>query len=256
VDKGTIMNPEQILAALAEVYAECGSYRDCGQVVTRFFHADDNPGHTNVQPFTTAFVRPDRFRFEFRDQDDEEWKRYIVWANSELIRTWWHLHDGVEQEESLALALAGATGVSGGSAHTIPALLLPAQVDGRRLTDLVRLTSLGDDLIDGITCYRLQGWFTPWPVDPVEEERRRQECLRLTGRLPERAEMGPLTMWIDRGTLLVRRIEEQVRFETFRTEDVTTYEPAVGIHISESELRFDPPEGGGGSGLPPPPNKQ
>src|SRR5437660_3207129 len=117
------MNPEQILAALAEVYAECGSYRDCGQVVTRFVHLDDNPPRTVMQPFSTAFVRPHRFRFEYRD----EYGRYIVWANGEAVQTWWDVSPGVEQQESLEMALAGATGVSGGSAHTIPALLMPVQ---------------------------------------------------------------------------------------------------------------------------------
>jgi hypothetical protein len=66
---------------------------------------------------------------------------------------------------------------------------------------------------------------------------------QLTGRYPERAEHSPVTVWIDRGTLLVRRIEAEVRFETFGTECVTEYEPQVGVAIADDELRFDsPPE--------------
>jgi hypothetical protein len=239
------MSPEQILAALLEVYAECNTYRDCGQVITRFSHADGSPGYTEVLLFTTAFIRPDRFRFEFRDQEDEEWERYIVWANGTAIRTWWHLNDGVEEEESLSMALAGATGVSGGSAYRVPALLMPAEIGGGSLADLnrlARLTSLGDEPLDGVTCYRLQGRFPPRVVDPAMEEWAREESLRVTGQVPERSVDGPTTLWIDRGTFLLRRIEESTQFETFRTESVTTYQPAVDIPISDEELRFDPPE--------------
>jgi hypothetical protein len=231
------MNPDQILAALAEVYATCGSYRDSGRVVTRFLDLGGRLTDTSVKPFRTAFVRPDRFRFEYRDEDAGG-GRCIVWSDGEATRTWWYVTPGVEEHESLGLAVAGATGVSGESAHTVPALLLPDRVRGRRLTDLGEVVSLGDERLDEVTCYRLQGRFA---ADPAAEERHRQEVLRLTGQQPERCVDGPVTLWIDRGTFLVRRIEDHAQFETFRIEKVTTYEPATGITISEEELRFDPP---------------
>ena len=40
---------------------------------------------------------------------------------------------GVRDHESLDFALIGATGVSVGSAHTIPRLLMPDTVNGRKL---------------------------------------------------------------------------------------------------------------------------
>jgi hypothetical protein len=237
------MDPEQILTALAEVYATCLSYRDSGRVVTKFFLQHRRP-RTSVKPFTTAFIRPDRFRFEYkhRYEVEDEWDRHIVWANGGEVRTWWDVSPGVERPESLSLALAGAGGVSGGSAHTIPTLLMPDRVGGRRLTELVDVVSLGDEALGGVTCYRLSGRFVPYPRDPAAEERRRLEAIRITGREPERAEQGPLNVWIDRGTSLVRRIEYQTRFETFRTEQLMEYEPAVGVVITDEELRFDPPE--------------
>jgi outer membrane lipoprotein-sorting protein len=234
------MDPQQILAALAEMYATCLSYRDSGRVVTKFFHQNPRP-RTVSKPFTTASIRPDRFRFEYKSRrGEDEWDRHITWAGGAEVRTWWDVRPGIERPQSLSMALP--SGVSGGSAHTIPAMLLPQQVGGRRLTDLVDVTSLGDEALDGVTCYRLSGRFVPYPTDPAAEERRRAEAIRLTGRHPERAENGPITLWIDRGTLLVRRIEHQTQFETFRTEQVTEYEPAVGVTIADEELRFDPPE--------------
>jgi len=234
------MDPEQILAALAEVYATCMSYRDSGRVVTRFFHQNWRP-RTDVKPFTTAFIRPDRFRFEYKSRrGEDEWDRYIISAEAGEVRTWWDVRPGIEQPASLSMV--GASGVSGGSSHTIPAMLMPQQIGGRRLTDLVAVASLGDEPLDGVTCYRLSGRFVPYPSDAATEERRRAEAIRVTGRPPERAEHDPLTLWIDRGTLLVRRIEQQVRFETFRTEQVTEYSPAIGVTILDDELRFDPPK--------------
>ncbi|MBN9520994.1 hypothetical protein J0H58_21140 [bacterium] len=236
------MYPDQVLAALAEVYATCATYQDAGAVVTRFI----KPGHDSygtTKPFATAFVRPDRFRFEHRHRhlDNGPWDRYLVWADGADVRTWWGTTPGVEWPESLDLALAGATGVSGGAAQTVPGLLLPDRDAGRRLTELAELRLLGDESLGGVACYRLAGRFPTDPPDPEEEAREREEFIRLTGRPPQRAEHSPLTLWVDRGTFLLRRIDESVRFETFRTETVTTYEPQVGVRIPEEDLRFDPP---------------
>ena len=85
------------------------------------------------------------------------------------------------------------------------------------------------------------GKFPPIRLDPAEEEGHREEVFRRTAWHPERTENSPTTVWIDRGTLLVRRIEEETRFETFSTEQVTEYAPEAGVAVGEDELRFDPP---------------
>src|SRR5947209_15674711 len=118
------MTPDEILGAMAEVYATCPTYRDSGQVVTHFFDpGSDRPKRTSVRPFETAFVRPDRFRFEYRNRykDDGPWYRHIVWAKGGDVRMWWDVRTGVEYPDSLGMAIAAATGVSGGSAHVVPA---------------------------------------------------------------------------------------------------------------------------------------
>ncbi|HLX68487.1 MAG TPA: hypothetical protein VKV04_02565 [Verrucomicrobiae bacterium] len=237
------MYPQQILEAVSQVYAACATYLDSGQVTTRFIYPDDCSPRISVRPFTTAFHRPDRFRFEFRSRfkAKDPWQRYIVWADGELVRTWWDIKRGVQEPASVALALAGATGVSGGSAHTIPDLLMPDRVGGRRLTELAELMSLGDETLGGGDCCRLSGRFPPIPIDPAEEEKRIQETIALVGRRPERAEHSPLRLWIDRSTLLIRRIEETKQFETFRSEETTDYEPAVGVSLSDAELQFGAP---------------
>src|ERR1044071_9484572 len=59
------------------VYAECSSYHDTGKVTTVFFENDRQ--RTVEKPFQTAFVRPDRFRFEYRDESLPAGTRYIIW---------------------------------------------------------------------------------------------------------------------------------------------------------------------------------
>ena len=56
---------KQILDHVAKTYADCKSYRDSGVVKTVFVQQDGN--RTEEKSFTTAFVRPDRYRFEFTD---------------------------------------------------------------------------------------------------------------------------------------------------------------------------------------------
>ena len=115
-----------------------------------------------MKPFRTAFVRPDQFRFEADDPDPE--KPYVVWAKGDEVRTWWHVRPGVQKPPSLARGIAAATDVSGGSAHTIPTLLLPGQIGGRSMASLTDLTRLPDEAVDDTPCFKLQGKFADQPT--------------------------------------------------------------------------------------------
>jgi hypothetical protein len=238
------MNPEKLLASMAEAYASCATYRDSGRVLTRFLETDGSPKHTSDRPFRTAFVRPSHFRFEFQNRyrDDGEWHRYIIWADGTHVRVWSHFGARLEQPESISLAIAGGTGVSGASAHTIPVLLMPERVSGRRLTELVDLHLVGEELIDEFPCHRLTGTFVPYARSADEDDALRQRAV-LTGMpLPQRYEHSPHTLWVDSHTFLLRRIENHVRFETFRTETVTTYSPGLNVAVADEESGFDAPE--------------
>jgi hypothetical protein len=230
----------EILERMATTYATCKTYQDSGWVTTIFIRGDGQ--RTDKKPFSTAFVRPTRFRFEFKSSfDGHTWHRYLVCADGADARTWWDIQPGVTQQPSLALGLAGATGVSGGSAHTVPALLMPDTIGGKRLTDLTQLKRLGDAKIGEVDCFRIQGTLVI-EVDPAERERHRQEMMKVTGKDRGSPARGPETLWIDRSTFLLRRIDEQTQFDDFRTESITTYEPLVDVEIADSQLRFDPPD--------------
>ena len=203
----------QILERLAKTYSSSQTYRDTGVVTTVYIEAD---GKRSVErPFTTAFIRPDRLRFEYRDKiiNNKE-RHYIIWTAAGQIQTWWDVTPGVKKPKSLARALAGAKLVSGGSAHTVPALLLPNEVIGTRLTDLSDGTRLPDDKLDALDCFRIQG------------------------KLDETS----VTLWIDNAAGLLRRLDSTEKFEKFRTETTTTYDPVINAEVPAKLLDFNPPK--------------
>src|SRR5207253_2617161 len=108
---------------------------------------------------------------------------------------------------------AGATGVSGSSAHTVPTLLMPEQITGTKLTQLADARTLPDAKLGGIACYRIGG--------------------NLMG--------SPTTLWIEKVSYLLRRIDERTQFDDFRTESTTTYTPVANRGVPNAALRFDAP---------------
>ena len=184
---------------------------DEGLVSTTFIYADRE--RIVEKPFNTAFVRPDRFRYEFLD-DRKESRRYLIARDGDLVQTWWDVGDRLTESDDLSLAVAGATGVSGGSAHTVPRMLMPETIGGFSLTELVNVELLGEEEIDGLACYKIQG------------------------KHP-RADWQ--SIWIEKERMLIRRIDVQKQFQTFRTRRTTTYNPQIDIEINPDDLAFDYP---------------
>ena len=205
------ITPQEIIEAMRAAYASCASYRDRGNVRTDYFAPSGAPTRSEDLPFSTVFQRPDRFRYEFRG---ETGGRYIVWREGAAVRTHWDLIGRDERPESLVLALAGATGVSAGSAHTVPSLLLPDEFEEDALWRFVDLELVGQTALDGVACHHITAG---------------------TAR-------DPTHLWITIGTSLLRRIERRVNFTSFATVSVTDYAAATGLTIGDDEFRFDDDE--------------
>jgi len=236
---------------MAAVYAACKSYRDDGVVVcTHIRGAHAFQRSTGRQPFRTLFVRPSRWRFEFLEETvgpRHEWHHYVIWTDGTGHHSWWTLCPDSEGPLPISRLLAGATGVSGGAAHTVPVLLDP-EVGGYSLTTCRHAEYEGDDEeVDGCRCAKVR----------VTREHGRAE-----------------TLWIDRGSFLLRRvfhrtefneeihrrIEESLRILNERriaegqqplpmgermpglvSESTTHYSPQMDIDIEDSEFAFVPP---------------
>ena len=206
------LSAQALLARVGRTYAQCKSYQDTG--VVRIVYLEAGGRRIEERPFKTAFVRPDRFRFEYQETGILGTKRrYIVWRLGSHVQTWWDVKPGIEKAASLSSALSGATGVSGGSAHAIPSLLLPGEVEGRRLTDMTEVRRIADAEVGGVGCFCVEGKYANLPR----------------------------TVCIDRTTLLVRRIEFQTTFPKFRAQETTTYEPVIDEPVAREVLEFDPP---------------
>jgi hypothetical protein len=204
------LSAQQIVERMAKVYAACKSYRDAGSVKTLFV---ENGGNRTVEkPFTTAFVRLDRFRFEYRETVGNRPLRFLIWSNGKEVQTWWDAKPGIDKAKSLEVALGGAAGVSANASLNIPQLLLPDRMGWRRLA-LTNPKRAADGKLDQVECYRVEGQYGGHPI----------------------------TLWIEKKSYLVRRIDEQAKFDTFRTEQTTTYDPTIDEPIPDQLLAFDPP---------------
>jgi hypothetical protein len=123
--------------------------------------------------------------------------------------------------------LAIATGVSGGSSMRVPGLLMRDVMGGGPL--LVAPERIEDGADRNVDCFRIRGKSQGTPYT-----------------LPMGAQMltvqdESITLWIGKATHLLRKVEEDRTFDTYRSETVTTYTPEVDVEIPPSELAFNVP---------------
>ena len=149
---------QEILNRTRSVYASCSSYSDEGEIVSVCIQGARQFEHrTVIKPFVTRFVRPDQFWFEYWDKGlgpQQEWPRYVVWTEGEQYRTWWTLEpDESPTFESIEEAISGPTGISGGSAHAVPSLLIAVDSLDRIIRGDCQLQ--GRESLDAAECWVL-----------------------------------------------------------------------------------------------------
>jgi hypothetical protein len=209
-------SPEQIIAKTAKAYAGARSYRDEGEVIT-VFTGEPGGKRTVKRPFSTKFVRPKLYRYEFSErmgEGENERSHFVIWSDAapERSKTWWTLRPATE-ERSLAMAIGSAAGVSGSSSHTVPSLLMPDVVMGSQLRAMRDLKLVGEEAVDEALCDKIEG---------------------------KNIRGNPMTVWVDKASSLVRKIFTTSRFPTFATEETTVYRPRVNVEISPKEFEFEP----------------
>jgi len=166
------LTPRQILARMANVYANCVSYRDEGKVVSPYEEIS----------FATLFERPSRFRFEYTRSGPRS-DRYVIWRTTPGdAQSWWTLRKD-SPNQSMSMAIATATGISAASSHNIPRLLMPDEVNGFSfaLDNWVDVATAEEESVNGRLCYKLSGHYPLAPTMPV-------------------------VLWIDKETFLVRKV--------------------------------------------------
>lgn len=227
---------EQVLYRMRKAYADCRSYRDEGEVATTFFEPRKR---TNRLRFSTRFLRNEGFLFEFRSRrGEDDWDQYAVWLDRGRVRSWWTLGLADPDPASLLSALAAATGVSRGAAHTVPVMLTPelAEDAGRypgstSLIDDPAAAALGCVVVARTN--RL-GITEHWWIDAASFTLRRIVAPRRAMTMPSTDSMSPEQLE------LARKVEEQLARKPVDVESVTTYDAALNVAVGKEELLFSP----------------
>jgi hypothetical protein len=221
------LTPVKILRAMERVYAGCRSYRDAGEARTALVTDGGRAG--SDRPFTTAFVRPGRLRFQFTDPGlGDRSSSYIVWSDGTDVRSWWDAKPGVRRPGSLQAALTPAAGISGGSSVRVPGLLMPETLGEGPL--LIAPERIEDGTDRSVACFRIKG-----------KSRKTPYTLSIGTRVLTVKDES-VTVWIDRATFLLRKVQETRTFDTYTSESSTTYTPEVDVEISPAQLAFGAPE--------------
>lgn len=203
---------DDILATMAQVYATTPTYTDHGTVTVVFTPVDREPNTTTLK-FETAFVRSQRFRFEYRKDHEFRGKvlgsqDYVIWSDFVHTYSAWSVTKGIQDDgQNLGLALAAAAGVSDTSSVNIPSLLMP----GLAPATYARLAAPsldGTETVDGHACWRITG-------------KRRGDSM---------------TVWIDRETHVVRRADTRHHFDGFEAAQSIVFEPILGSALDPATL--------------------
>jgi hypothetical protein len=146
----------ELLREVVSRYRTMESYADTGYV------QDMSKPRSSPTSFETAFRRPGNFRFRFSRPHPYWPKRHLISLSQVGLDDGkpyiWTRHYSaapeLEHEESLLMAIAGATGISRGSAFTIWSLLF--HDDGHDLfSTLTRPRFRQFSSVDGVRCYRV-----------------------------------------------------------------------------------------------------
>jgi VWFA-related protein len=202
----------EILARASSVYSSCRSYSDEGEVSIRINAGFGSP-RPMVQHFSTAFVRPDAFRFEFRAGVTSHELHFIAWKSGPLEKAYRPM---VFQQSGIDETLLSLYGPSFGSSLTVPALLMP---------DLFP----GPGLFASFTAVRLNG----------EEKTDGRRAFRIEAQLPDE----PLTLWIDASQFVILKVERKSKVGEINHETITRYRPVLNSEVSAGQLAFNAPTG-------------
>lgn len=182
---------EQLLTRMAEAYASLRSYQDVG-IVNRV--GDGLPAPNEIK-FVTTFSRPNQLKFAWISHHPYpplrhiEW-RSVIWSDGDKASMWMMYDEPTstaQRMESIEMAIAGATGVSGGSALTVSRLLMP-EIRATSVRDIKAPIVVGIEDVEGTACHHITG---------------------------TNARMGKVDLWIGTGDHLLRKVRMVIAGMTF-----------------------------------------
>ena len=202
-----VATADEILERAQRVYAECTLYRDSGTATIITY-----PMKVTVKKsFQTLYIRPNQFRFEYSERRRLFHSRFIVWQSGRDFATWWNLRNPkVQNPDGIRAALNGPTGISGASSAIVPFLLYSAWFSENLLNTMTNVERLDDTFVDGLAVYQIRG-----------------------------SRGVPFTMWIDKSTFLIRRVE--IKMQSPLATETIDYHPSINLSILAKDLTFRAP---------------
>lgn len=202
----------RILNNMFRVYSRLASYQDEGILVTT--NDEETGGTIEKMPFKTFFKRPNLFRFEWTDYGITKLgKTKMIWFDGKEAFMYWE-PDRYEKERSLSSAVAGATGISLTTVNTLSDLLLPEEFGGSSLKTLVKVSLMGEEMFEGVRCYRLKA-----------------------------TEMGdPIELWIGKNDFLLRKLRRERKYDDrLSISEEIRRKISVDQSIPEVVFNYKPP---------------
>jgi hypothetical protein len=213
-----------VLARSRVLYGSLRSYADTGTVDVEFGPPGNviNERHT----FQTHYRAPRHFSFDFTAHRNVD--RFVVWSDDVAFHTWWkatEIESTYPKGQGTTAFVTGSVPTKNALMQIAPLLFTNAGLAGT-LTEFGEATSRGSELVGGRLCHKLVG------------------IARSAYRTGHEHNVRPTTIWIDKETLLVRKVFEDTPPGTpagsvFRI--TTTFEPALNPALDDSRFTFVPP---------------
>lgn len=142
-----VMAASDVLARMKSAYESAATYTDTGRVYSLGPDGDEPQQLCGL--FSTSFVRAsETFRFTYRDVKGES---YVIQAEHGVLT---ELRVPFAYPlRTLGAAIAGITGITYGSAHSVPRMLMANRVDGRALWSAAKPSVTGRESVrDDVCC--------------------------------------------------------------------------------------------------------
>ncbi len=139
------VNADDLVERVAKRYSSCRTYQDDGWT----------EGSLGRLEFKTSFVRPRRFRFNWQFCNGVNDDLQVNQISSDGLTAYEHYHGRSKEVcENINRAVAGATGVSQGTVHTLAKLLMPELISGASLFGL-SFDAFNTEVVYDQLCYHL-----------------------------------------------------------------------------------------------------
>jgi hypothetical protein len=242
-----------LVRAMLERYQTARTYEDRGTSVA-FLHADEpERADRSTVTFRTAFDRASgRFLFDYAKSHGGAGNptRGVIWREAEGDARSWATFRPTIEEMDAERAIVGLTGVSGGTAWNVPAMLFGIgsiwdRGPAARLADLP-LGAERTEALRGTTCLKVsarrgENEVSVWIGTNDHAVHRIFERSRI---VPKPRSAGEILASLpadlpDDVKIAVLQAHEQAR--PFLAEQTIDYEPVFDRAIEESRFRFVPP---------------